>query len=167
MSRVISFPPLANSQARVLVLGSMPGKRSLELQQYYGHPRNAFWKIMEDLWGIPAALPYEERIARLLCEGVAVWDVMQSCVREGSLDASIVEASIIVNDFPNFFSHHPQVRHVFFNGAKAEQAFRKYVVVEKIPAVTCVRLPSTSPANAATRYPQKLQAWQQLQQAVE
>ncbi len=155
------FPPIARRASRVLVLGSMPGQASLEAHQYYAHPRNAFWPIMADLFGFDPDASYRTRVARLRRAGVAVWDVVARCDRPGSLDADIVEASIVPNDFAAFFAAHPRIRTVLFNGAKAEQAFRRYVADELVasPTWTTARLPSTSPAHAAMRPVEKRRRW--------
>ncbi|HVY06272.1 MAG TPA: DNA-deoxyinosine glycosylase [Burkholderiales bacterium] len=154
------FAPIATKASRVLVLGSMPGKKSLDARQYYAHPHNAFWKIMGRMFGAGPDLAYEERVAALARAGVAVWDVLESCSREGSLDASIDEASIVVNDFRAFFDAHPGIRHVFFNGAKAEHSFNRYVRTDvDVANLRFTRLPSTSPAHASIALPQKIKAW--------
>src|SRR4029077_16189116 len=101
MSRVQSFPPIVSQQSKVLILGSMPGEASLKADQYYAHPRNAFWPIMGELFGAGPSLPYQERVALLQSTGVALWDSLQACVRPGSLDASITNEA--ANDFPGFF----------------------------------------------------------------
>src|ERR1700685_3002213 len=113
MSRVESFPPIASEMSRVLILGSMPGTASLKAGQYYAHPRNGFWRIMGELFGAGPLLPYEQRVARLEQAGVALWDSLQSCVRPGSLDASITEED--TNDFAAFFAKYPRIGHVYFN----------------------------------------------------
>ncbi len=163
MSRVHSFAPLAAVDARVLVLGSMPGKASLEAGQYYAHPRNAFWPIIEALFGIGRDSAYAARCAALLGQRVAVWDVLKTCTRTSSLDSDIDESSIVPNDFPQFFARHPQVSAIFFNGSMAERTFRRHVASQLAPALTgldAIRLPSTSPANASYSWEQKLAAWQ-------
>lgn len=158
MIRIRSFPPVADKHATVLILGSMPGKESLKQQQYYAHPSNAFWKIMGELVGAHPFLIYQERLDVLRSSGIALWDVLASCVRETSLDSHIKNEA--ANDFASFFASHPHITQVFFNGAKAEQSFRKFVLAkQKLPPLTFHRLPSTSPAHAGMRYAEKLKVW--------
>ena len=161
MSPVHSFAPLSNPQARVLVLGSMPGLASLRLQQYYGHPQNTFWKIVGEVLGFDPALAYELRTAALVERRVALWDVLASCVREGSLDADIDDATVVTNDFAAFFETHPQIVRVCFNGAKAESVYKKQVLPQPGTqrVIDYVRLPSTSPAHAGMTLAAKLSAW--------
>jgi TDG/mug DNA glycosylase family protein len=156
-----SFAPVSNAQARILILGSMPGKESLKQNQYYAHPQNAFWKIMGELVGADPRLPYEERLHKLTAAHVALWDVLATCERESSLDTHIRNEK--ANDFAAFFTRHPHIAHVFFNGAKAEQSFNKFVLgKQKLPPLVYCRLPSTSPAHAGMRYAEKLQAWREI-----
>jgi len=161
VTQVRSFAPIAAPDATLLILGSMPGEESLRAGQYYAHPRNAFWRILGELVGARPELPYEQRVAIVKAYKIAIWDVLASCVRRGSLDADIAEASIEANDFRTFFEMHPAIARVFFNGATAQRCFRSYVVPTLAPrALHYQRLPSTSPAHAALRYGQKLAAWQ-------
>jgi len=159
--RVHGFPPVARPDARVLVLGSMPGIASLRLRQYYAHPRNAFWPIAADLYGFDAAAGYAERVAALTAAGVALWDVLQACERAGSLDADIDPATVVPNNFAAFFRAHPGILRVCFNGAKAAALYRRHVLpglaAQARPAY--VDLPSTSPAHAALDRAGKLAAW--------
>lgn len=158
MQRIRSFSPVSNADARVLILGSVPGKKSLEKHQYYGHPLNAFWKIMGEIAGAHPDLAYKKRLDALKASGIALWDVLASCVRKSSLDSHIQEEA--ANDFAAFFAAHPLVAHVFFNGAKAEQSFRRFVLGKQdLPSLKFHRLPSTSPAHAGMRYADKLEAW--------
>lgn len=165
MNTIRSFLPIADPGATRLILGSMPGDVSLTQQQYYAHPRNAFWAIMAALFQIDSDLSYTKRCLALEREGVAVWDVMQSCVRPGSLDAAIIEKSIVANDFSHFFQRHPKIHTIFFNGAKAEHAYNKYVL-NTLPApfrhLPSYRLPSTSPAHAALSIEQKCERWRDI-----
>jgi len=144
----------------VLILGSMPGKASLTAQQYYAHPRNAFWRIMGDLVGAGPALSYAERLQKLGEAGVALWDVIAACERPGSLDADIVNESVRGNDFAGFFAVHRSITRVFFNGATAELYFRRHVLPGLAGwSLPTRRLPSTSPAHATLSYEAKLAAW--------
>ena len=139
----------------------MPGRVSLSQHQYYAHPHNLFWPIMGELFGAEPQLPYEERLRILQANGVALWDVLQQCYRASALDSDIVEASIIANDFAGFFARHTKIRHIYFNGAKAEQAFRRYVLsgLSGLEHMELIGLPSTSPANASIPKDKKLEQW--------
>jgi len=155
------FAPISRPDARVLVLGSMPGVASLRARQYYGHPRNAFWPIMGGLFGFDAQAPYAQRVAALLARRVAVWDVLAACERDGSLDAAIDAQSMQVNDFAGFFRAHPHVVRVCFNGATAHAVFRKLALpeLEQVRQLDLLRLPSTSPAHAGMALADKRAAW--------
>jgi hypoxanthine-DNA glycosylase len=162
MSTIKGFPPIGSTSARVLILGSMPGVKSLDAEQYYAHPRNAFWFIMEGLFGFNAEGPYEERLESLIENRIALWDVLQTCHRPGSLDTSIDEESIVVNDFASFLQRHPGIHAIFFNGGKAEQLYRKYIapeLPEDMRDLFMQRLPSTSPANARLTLEEKTEQW--------
>jgi double-stranded uracil-DNA glycosylase len=167
MPHIQSFPPIENPTASILILGSMPGKESLRAGQYYAHPRNAFWPIMGELVGALPTLPYEARTRMLKSAGIALWDVLASCRRHGSMDADIDTGSICPNDFASFFLEHPHITHVFFNGTMAEQCFHKHVqpLLQALPRSRPLhyqRLPSTSPAYASMRYEKKLESWQAI-----
>ena len=160
-----SFAPLARPDATRLILGSMPGKRSLAAQQYYAHPHNAFWPIMAAQFGLDASAPYAERCAALTAAGVALWDVLAACTRQSSLDSDIVEASIKANDFVSFLRAHPAIRAIYFNGARAEQSFVRHVLPGLSAAQQMLprhRLPSTSPAHACMDFATKRDAWQRV-----
>jgi len=160
MLRVHSFAPIEDPRVTVLILGSMPGKASLRAGQYYAHPRNLFWRILGELIGANPALPYEKRIRMLKSAGIALWDVLESCTRQSSLDSDIDETALIPNNFVAFFSAHPNITHVFFNGVKAEHCFRNHVQpFIETRSLQYTRLPSSSPANASMGYKQKLEAW--------
>lgn len=152
------LPPVADKKSRVLILGSMPGVASLRAQQYYAHKQNAFWPIMGALVGASPDLPYERRLAALKKTGIALWDVLARCFREGSLDSAIVGEE--VNDFAAFLTAHPGIARICFNGAKAAQSFTRGVDLAALPkGLSLVRLPSTSPAHAGMNRADKLAAW--------
>jgi hypoxanthine-DNA glycosylase len=162
--KINSFPPIAGKKATLLILGSMPGATSLHYRQYYAHPQNAFWRIMASLSGADPELPYEKRLRALKEKGIALWDVIQHCVREGSLDADIRPATEHPNAFDRFLPSHPGISDIVFNGRKAEKSFRKHVWPD-LPAeiqqrLTLATLPSTSPANARMPLRMKQSVWQ-------
>ena len=156
-----SFPPIASPDSRVLVLGTMPGKVSLRERQYYAHPENAFWRITAEILGFDAGSAYPVRVSALESHGIAVWDVLKSCTRESSLDSDIDESTIVPNDFKRFFATHPLIQRVCFNGAKAAALYTRHVQprLGSPVSVEHLRLPSTSPANAAVSRAEKLCAW--------
>ena len=139
-----SFPPAAAEGVRVLVLGSMPGVESLRQQQYYAHPRNAFWPIMGALFGFSPALPYKKRLEKLNRAGVALWDSLAGCERSGSLDSNIREP--VPNDISGLLKK--------YHGALFGRS-----------DLTIRQLPSTSPAAAMYSFEQKFQQWTVVRQA--
>jgi len=160
---VFSFPPIARPGSRVLILGSMPGQRSLQASQYYAHPQNAFWPVVGACCGLPPDLPYAERTRLLVARGIALWDVLQSCDREGSLDSDIVGASARPNDFTRFFASHRRIGTVLCNGGTSFQKFERLVLPtlgERGESLRIVRMPSTSPAHTLPRA-RKLAAWRE------
>lgn len=164
------FPPVAGADSRLLILGSMPGVMSLERQQYYAQPRNAFWPIMGELLGTASGREYAERLQDLLAAGIALWDVLRSCERSGSLDANIDMKTAATNDFAGFFPAHPLIDRVFFNGATAARIFERRVMpgleTTGIGPLKLIRLPSTSPAHAAMPYAEKLRRWSTVANAL-
>lgn len=163
--QIYSFPPIVAENARILILGTMPGRESLAQQQYYAHPRNAFWPIMGELFGFDAREDYLTRQAQLTKRGIAVWDVLQSCIRASSLDADIDSESIVPNNFVGFFEAHSAIDRICFNGSKAAQLFRRHVqphLPSRTEPIEYVFLPSTSPAHAGMNFAKKLQAWRQI-----
>jgi hypoxanthine-DNA glycosylase len=161
--RLTSFAPIVAPNATVLILGSMPGNRSLRVGQYYGNPHNLFWPFMAEIYAVEPSLPYPERLEQLKRAGVALWDVLKECERKGSLDAAIVPASESPNDFAWLLSTYLSIRRICFNGAKAATAFTR-LALPMIPfdirdELTLIPLPSTSPANRATPTADKLARW--------
>lgn len=162
-ARVRSFAPIADRNARVLILGSMPGRASLQAGQYYAHRHNAFWRIVSELLDFDPGAPYRARARALRSAGIALWDVLHSCVRRGSLDTMIERNTETANDFRTFFRSHPKITRVFFNGAKAESSFRRHMSGEiGLGPILFSRLPSTSPANASVPFARKRAAWRAI-----
>ena len=153
--RITAFPPVAPPGATVLVLGSMPSVESLNQGFYYAHPRNAFWRILAEVYGEPFPEGIPERIALLERHDVALWDVLQSCEREGSLDSAIRQPR--VNDFEGLFKRCPGITRVLLNGGTAARLFLKHGG-RYLENRSWERLPSTSPAYTLS-YERKLAQW--------
>ncbi len=120
-----SFDPVVNEESEILVLGSMPGDESLRRREYYGNPRNQFWRILYSFFGMEVEEVYEKRLAFALEHRIALWDVIESCQREGSLDANIREA--LPHDFRNLFKKYPRIHVIAFNGGKSYDVYRRQV----------------------------------------
>jgi hypoxanthine-DNA glycosylase len=141
-----SFPPIVTPNARLLILGTLPGDESLRLQQYYGHPRNHFWPLISAVFGEAAPQGYAERVALLKRNRCALWDVLESAVRAGRSDAAIREP--VANAFGVFFADHPNIKTIAFNGQTARNLFRRYVVKPGLVSeqtFTLLDLPASSP----------------------
>ena len=157
-SSSVGFAPIAREDARILILGSLPGQRSLQEAEYYAHPRNAFWPIMNDLFSIGG--DYTMRCADLLTNKIALWDVLAQSIRPGSMDADIQLGSSKVNDFKQFFDTHQSIEVVCFNGRKAGELFGRCADQERLASkLRFETLPSTSPAYASMAFDQKLSIW--------
>lgn len=150
-----SFDPISSSNASVLILGTMPGIKSLELEQYYGHKQNNFWKILFTVFNEDFTDVYEAKKETLIKNNIALWDVLKYCDRIGSLDSAIKNE--ITNDFDTFLKQHPNIKTILFNGQKAAAFFKKYIKVSN--DYKLITLPSTSPANAGKSFDSKLNEW--------
>lgn len=156
--RSSGFAPLARFDARILILGSLPSRRSIADNEYYAHPQNAFWRIMAEL--VDADGSYADRCSALEKGGIALWDVLASSVRPGSLDADIQLSTADVNDFEQFLAAHSAIERICFNGQKAAKIFSDRVSQDIIDnRIQLFTLPSTSPAHAAMRFDEKLELW--------
>jgi len=156
------LPAVIAPGARLLILGSLPGAESLRRREYYAHPRNLFWDVIEQVCAIPRASPYEERLARMQGAQLALWDVVGRCRRPGSLDSAIEPASVVPNDFAAVFHTHPTIATVCFNGQKAAALYRRFVrprLDARCDHIVYHTLPSTSPAHAALPAGEKLRLW--------
>ncbi|MBL7713448.1 MAG: DNA-deoxyinosine glycosylase [Chitinophagaceae bacterium] len=156
--RQSGFPPLVHPGSRLLILGSMPGEKSLEQQEYYAHPRNFFWPFMAALAQETVPETYARKKALLERMNIALWDVCATCIRQGSLDTAILKE--IPNELDRFLQEHPAVRAIAFNGQKAASLYRKYFALRD--DITYRILPSTSPANAGISLENKKAAWMSL-----
>ncbi|MDX1357294.1 MAG: DNA-deoxyinosine glycosylase [Clostridia bacterium] len=141
--RLHSFAPIIDHKCRILILGSIPGAESLRKQEYYGHPQNKFWDVIYGVFGKSPDYDYEDKKKFLLDQNIALWDVIKSCERTGSLDSKIKNA--IVNDFQSLLSDHPRIKHIFFNGRTAEKLFKENFT---FAGIKTTYLGSTSPAHA-------------------
>ena len=162
MTKHTCFPPALMPDAEILILGSMPGKMSLEKNQYYAHPRNLFWPIMSLVFGIDPEVQYEYRIKSLNAHKIALWDVIGQCEREGSLDSSINTETEEANDIAKFLSEHSEITRICFNGQKAFSSFKRNILnTDKSIAeeYELIVLPSTSPANASIPREVRIAQW--------
>ncbi len=156
------FPAMVDENCDRLVLGSMPGVQSLNAVEYYAHPQNAFWWIIESCFGITRQLDYQQRCQQLVGRGVGLWDVVGRCRRPGSLDSAIDPVSIEVNDFASLLTEHAGIQLILLNGGKAAELWRRRVVPtlgESAERIRIEKMPSTSPAYAAMSREKKLAIW--------
>lgn len=151
--------PIVDSSTRVLIVGSMPGKQSLEKQQYYGNPRNHFWPIIGELLEIEIPHDYSGRIAILKNHAIGLWDTIEACERIGSLDAAIRNEK--PNDFQTLFENYPNIQLVLFNGAKAFEVFKKHIGLELLAGRAYKKMPSTSPIPGKNikSFAEKVEDW--------
>ena len=167
MNTVTGFDPIAGRDALILILGSMPSVQSLRAQEYYAHPRNAFWYIMSAMFADYRTLSYPQKKLLLVQNRIALWDVLSACQRKGSLDSAIRKETVVVNDFNAFFVAHPGIQAVYFNGSRAQQVYNQRVLSaldEQFSNLEYQRLPSTSPAMASLDREQKLKHWKTILQ---
>ncbi|OBJ36141.1 DNA-deoxyinosine glycosylase [Mycolicibacterium mucogenicum] len=148
------LPAIVGANPRVLILGSFPSEKSLDTGEYYANTRNQFWRLLGSLLGFDAELPYAERVDAVTDAGVALWDVVHSCRRVGSLDANIDRKTLVINDFTAFLAQHPTIERGFVNGLTAYTLFQRADI-----ALPAARLPSSSGALTMS-FPDKLAAWQ-------
>ncbi len=155
--RKTAFPPVAAADAKILILGSMPGEESLQRGEYYAHPRNSFWRIMGQLFGFAPDLPYPQRLEQLLKNRIALWDVLSACTRDGSLDADIKSPE--PNDLLSFLREHPQIGAIYCNGQTAYKFLVRNLPQGKDFLLPITVLPSTSPAHASISPIKKFEKW--------
>lgn len=156
----VGFPPILGEHPDILILGSLPGIASITQQQYYAHRQNAFWRVLEALFQIPANADYATRCEQAKAAKLAIWDVCHSAYRPGSLDSAITQNTVVANDINGLLKEHPSLKLVAFNGNAAASLFKKHIQLSR-PVATVI-LPSTSPANAGIPYATKLEKWSQI-----
>jgi hypoxanthine-DNA glycosylase len=150
-----SFPAFIDSNTKILILGTMPGIASLTKQEYYGNPRNHFWRIMYTLFDtLPVSDSFEEKIQLLQKNKIGLWDVLENCERKGSLDIHIKNHK--ENDFEMLFKQYPTIHTIVFNGKESHKYFIKKF--GQIEGITYYVMPSTSPANTMS-FENKLKIW--------
>lgn len=149
-----TFDPIYNADSKILILGSFPSVKSREIDFYYGHPQNRYWKVLASVLGVKVPETPDEKRRMLLDNHIAIWDVIHSCSIIGSSDSSIKD--VVVNDFSEILQN-SQVNTIYVNGGKAYDLYRKYA--EKVTGIKAVKLPSTSPANAAWKLERLCDAW--------
>jgi len=164
MPLVHSFEPIVGRNPRIVILGSMPGVVSLQAVQYYANPRNAFWAIIAELFGIDLDCSYQSRVEQISQLPLVLWDTLKACQREGSLDSKILKQQIEANNIAGLVEQCSGLRAIAFNGAASEKYFNQ-LEKHRLPAnhqLELIKLPSTSPANASMNFDQKLSVWRQL-----
>ena len=162
MQHIHSFDPIIDPDSRVLILGSMPGKISLEKGQYYAHPQNRFWDFIYSIFNTPINSDYEAKKAFLKSRKIALWDVIKDCQRSGSSDSKIINP--VINDFASLLAQYPYIKSILFNGKKAEKLFNQNL--NNISGIELKTLPSSSPANARISRDQKLAEWEVIKDLV-
>ena len=158
--RKCALLPLVSPKSKILILGTMPGEKSIQLQQYYGNRGNQFWKILFAVLDEPFSNDYEAKKELLSKYNIALWNTLASCEREGSRDDKI--KSPIVNDFEHFFSIYPNIEYVFFESIAAARFYAKFAF--KSDKVQYMTLPSTSGLNAGMSFEEKLEQWKKLKE---
>ena len=153
-----SFNPISDKNTAILILGSLPGDRSIELREYYGHPRSRFWKIISSITNSPLPISYPDKKQMLLDHRIGVWDVAHSAQRSGSLDTAIKDE--VPNDVEGFIEKHEHLKIIAFNGAKTEKLYDKYF--RRISGIKYLSLPSSSPANAKYDVDSLCEKWRQV-----
>ena len=154
-----TFDPIYNSESKILILGSFPSVKSRENNFYYGHPQNRYWKVLANILEVEVPVTPEEKTKMLLDNNIAIWDVIHSCSIVGSSDTSIKD--VVVNDFSEILKN-SKVKTIYVNGGKAYELYHKYA--EKNTGIKAIKLPSTSPANAAWKLERLCEAWSQIKE---
>ena len=158
MQKISSFPPIINQNSKILILGSIPGIKSLEMQQYYAHPQNKFWRIIFEIFSEEFTSDYSERIKILEKHHIALWDVIDTCERKGSLDSEIRNEE--ANKIGELILNYPNIKVIFCNGQKSYKNLLR--ILPNDFHLPIIALPSTSPAHASLKYEEKLVSWLEI-----
>lgn len=160
--KLLSFNPVLPATPKVLIVGSMPSKKSLEQRQYYGHPRNHFWPIIYELFNEERVDDYMDKIALIKRHGIALWDTIGACYREGSLDTNILDEE--PNDIVGLLRKHPTIKLIACNGTKSFQTFNKYVAFDQTMNIDVIKLSSSSPipGRYTKTFVEKVEEWKQI-----
>lgn len=153
-----SFPPIADEHIKILILGSLPGDKSLAESEYYAHPRNRFWKVLAEITSSIFPTNYEAKLKMLSENKIGVWDVVQKAQRVGSLDTNILDE--VPNNLDEFIANHPNLEIIVFNGSKSQKLYDKYF--KRQPNVKYLEMPSTSPANANYTFERLCEKWKEI-----
>ncbi|MCE5175098.1 MAG: DNA-deoxyinosine glycosylase [Bacteroidales bacterium] len=157
--QIVSFPPIIANHPRILILGTMPSVISLQENQYYAHPKNAFWKILSTINDIDCPTDYQIKKQLIITMNLALWDVCHTCIRPGSADSNIREEE--PNRIEELLAAHPTIHTIIFNGKTAEKLFHRYLKI--MDGIHSITLPSTSPAYTLP-FEKKLEAWRVILQ---
>jgi len=152
-----TFEPVFNEESKLLILGSFPSVKSRENNFYYGHPKNRFWKVLSRVFEDEVPQTIEEKKLFLIEHHIAVWDVIESCTIVGSSDTSIKD--VVINDFSRVLEN-SAIEKIYVNGSKAYDLYHKYA--EEKTGIVAIKLPSTSPANAAWSLERLCVEWEQI-----
>lgn len=160
--KLISFDPVLPENPSVLILGSMPSQLSFDKQQYYGNPRNHFWPILFELFQQKPITNYEDKISFAKQHGIALWDTIGTCYREGSLDMNIIEEK--PNDILGLLERYPTIKLIACNGTKSFQTFRKNIKLDQERDIDVIKLPSSSPipGKYTKTFAGKVEEWAEI-----
>jgi hypoxanthine-DNA glycosylase len=153
-----SFPPISADSTEILILGSLPGEKSLAMHEYYAHPQNKFWRIIAAITDGQTPVDYGDKMSLLINNKIGVWDVVREAKRIGSLDKNIVDE--VPNDIDNFISRHKNLKVIGFNGTKSMKLFDKYF--KRQAHFKYIHLPSSSPANARIKFDEICEKWRKV-----
>jgi hypoxanthine-DNA glycosylase len=159
-STKLSFEPISDCSTEILILGSLPGEKSLAMHEYYAHPQNKFWRIIAAITNDETPVTYEDKLSMLITNKIGVWDVVREAKRIGSLDTNIVDE--VPNNVDGFISRHKNLKVIGFNGTKSMKLFDKYF--KRHEHLKYIHLPSSSPANARIKFDEICEKWRELLQ---